>query len=293
MVALTDPAVGNVSPGVLSPSSAGSFPKGKKGMLKSTSSKGKPSSTYKYTKSPAKGKDPRGRAKATLTCLRCGNLATLQQIVQFLPVPAKSGVKRPAIESIALAENAHVFFQDAQGYELPDVVMLDPGTSAFLSGFGPARRYLLYLESQGYSVDEVKFNRCRHIFHFGGDGELWSHWVVLNFQWILPHEPYDFMMGRGRLSQLDFMENISCPSGIQSSRSWTSDLWTLTCGLLLMGRWIHNASPSGSSALKKLPSLRWISRRLHWTLENKCSGLTSSKPLSNAFRRTTTITMAM
>ena len=36
----------------------------------------------------------------------------------------------------------------------------------------------MYLESQGYPVDEVKFNRCRHKFHFGGDGESWSHWVV-------------------------------------------------------------------------------------------------------------------
>ena len=55
VVALTDPAVGNVSPGVLSPSSAGSSPKGKKGKLKSTSSKGNPSSTYKYTKISCEG----------------------------------------------------------------------------------------------------------------------------------------------------------------------------------------------------------------------------------------------
>ena len=116
---------------------------------------------------------------------------------------------------------------------------------------------------------------------------------LLDFQWTLPHEPYDFMMGRGRLPQLDFTENSSCPFGIQSSRLWTLGLWTLTCGLLRMGRWIHNASPSGSSPLKKLPSPRWTSRRLHWTLENKCSGLTSSKPLSSAFWRTTTTTMAM
>ena len=57
-------------------------------------------------------------------------------------------------------------------------VLMLPGASAFLSGFGPARRYPMYLESQGYPVDEVKFNRCRHKFHFGGDGESWSHWVV-------------------------------------------------------------------------------------------------------------------
>ena len=175
MVALTDPAAGNVRPGVLSPSSAGSSPKGKKGKSKGTSSKGKPSSTYKYTKPPAKGVDPRGRTKATLTCLRCGQPG---HFAANCPVPAKSGVKRPAVESMALTENAHVTFQDAQGHERPDVAMLDPGASAFLSGFGPARRYLMYLEAQGYPVDEVKFNRCRHKFHFGGDGESWSHWVV-------------------------------------------------------------------------------------------------------------------
>ena len=175
VVALTDPAAGNVSPGVLSPSSAGSSNKGKKGKAKGTLTKGKPSSTYKYTKSPPKGADPRGRAKATLTCLRCGQPG---HFAANCPVPSKGGVKRPAVESVALAEIAHVTFQDAQGHERTDVAMLDPGASAFLSGFGPIRRYLTYLQSQGYPVDDIKFNRCMHKFHFGGDGESWSHWVV-------------------------------------------------------------------------------------------------------------------
>ena len=73
------------------------------------------------------------------------NLAILLPTVQCL----KTGAKRPAAatESVAQLEDAHVTFQDAQGHERADVVMLDPGTSAFLCGFGPARRYLTFLAS--------------------------------------------------------------------------------------------------------------------------------------------------
>ena len=67
-------------------------------------------------------------------------------------------------------------FQHAQGHERADVAMLDPGASAFLCGFGPARRYLVFLESQGYTIDKINFFRCRH--HFGGDGQSWCHWVM-------------------------------------------------------------------------------------------------------------------
>ena len=67
MVALGDPAAGNLSPGVLSPPGSPSS-KGGKGKTKKGKGKGGkiPSASFKYNKSPAKPADPRGRAK-TLT----------------------------------------------------------------------------------------------------------------------------------------------------------------------------------------------------------------------------------
>ena len=119
--------------------------------------------------------DPRGRASAALHCLRCGQPG---HFAGNCPVPAKTGTKRPATEAVAQMEDAHVTFMDFKGHERYDVAMLGPGASAFLSGFGPARRYLQFLESQGDPIQDVQFHRCRHKFHLGGDGECWSNWVM-------------------------------------------------------------------------------------------------------------------
>ena len=63
-------------------------------------------------------------------------------------------------------------FVDAGGHERHDVTMLDPGASAFLSGFGPFFRCLEFL------IEDIEFNKCCRKFHFGGAGASWSHWVV-------------------------------------------------------------------------------------------------------------------
>ena len=183
IVALNE-APGNLAPGVLpgpGPSPGGSY-KGKKGKKggspKGNSPKGgKPGSTYRFTKAPMKPADPKGRAQAALRCVRCGQYGH-QAASCPVPSSSKSPNKRPATESVAQMESAHVTFMDSCGHERHDVTMLDPGASAFLSGFGPARRYVNYLASLGYPVQQIQFHRCRHKFHFGGDGESWSHWTM-------------------------------------------------------------------------------------------------------------------
>lgn len=56
--------------------------------------------------------------------------------------------------------------------------MLDPGASAFLSGFGPFKRYVLQLEQCGYDVNTLQFIRCYRRFHFGGDAHADCRWTV-------------------------------------------------------------------------------------------------------------------
>ena len=75
-------------------------------------------------------------------------------------------------------EDAMVTFIDQHGHERPDVAMLDPGASAFLCGYGPMSRYLQHLRQLGYPTDDILFYKCERKFHFGGDAESMSRWVI-------------------------------------------------------------------------------------------------------------------
>ena len=183
VVALTDPAAGNLSPGTSSQgggSSKGSY-KGKKGKGKGGGKKGKSkSATYRYDKPPMKAAQPQQRAQAALQCLRCGmtghTAATCSVKTQ--------GTKRAAAatESMALhqelQEGALVTFMDKHGQERVDVAMLDPGASAFLCGYGPMMRYLHHLQALGFPINDILFYKCDRKFHFGGDAESMSRWVI-------------------------------------------------------------------------------------------------------------------
>ena len=73
-------------------------------------------------------------------------------------------------------ELALLTFQDAYGLERPDCAMLDPGASAFLSGYGPFRKLLEHYEDLGYPTDLIKMTKGRRRFQFGGDASQWSDW---------------------------------------------------------------------------------------------------------------------
>ena len=164
IVAIGDPAAGNIAPGLLSPpqspSRGGKAKKGKGGRSSSA--------TFKYGKPPGKAADPKGRAK-TMTCLRCGQPGHFAAQCPAKSTSSPTSNKRPApgpVESMV------------RGHERHGVTMLDPGASAFLCGFGPLRRYLEYLKACNFPIETIEFNRCCRKFCFGGDGESWSHWVV-------------------------------------------------------------------------------------------------------------------
>ena len=178
IVALTDGQQQHSSPTTSPTASTSSWRtkgKGKGGKA------GKSKTTIRYPPQGAGKFDPKGRAKANLTCLRCGQTGHwAANCPQGSTSPtARSSVKRPATTTEGMAhsdETALLIFQDDQGRERPDCVMLDPGASAFLAGYGPFQRLLEHYQDIGYPVDAIKMTKGRRRFQFGGDASLWSEW---------------------------------------------------------------------------------------------------------------------
>ena len=73
-------------------------------------------------------------------------------------------------------EAAFLIFQDSGGQERPDCVMLDPGASAFLSGYGPFRRLIDHYKDINFPVEVIKMTKVRRRLQFGGDASPWSEW---------------------------------------------------------------------------------------------------------------------
>ena len=150
---------------------------------------------------------------------------------------------------------------------------LDPGASAYPSGYGPVRRYLDFLRQQGYPVTGVVFFPMQTQVLFGGDGESWAHWAVelpmrgnhgraqvfllAGETPLLRGRPIiealritmDFEKSRsscatdpGDQPQSAYMENTCLDFGILLNL-WTGRspyLSNLTCNWLLMTTWIHD-----------------------------------------------------
>eukprot|EP00435_Cladocopium_sp_Y103_P052050 s2315_g16.t1 len=178
IVALTDG--GSLAPGASPPSSSSPISPGR--------GKGKSKKGKNNSKSKGKGKQPdrKGRAKAAgsiggpPTCLRCGQVG---HMTYNCPVPrGNSPVKRktaPTESTVGDVEHGHVIFTDNHGCERHDCAMLDPGASAFLSGYyGPFMRYMLQLKDTNYDIEQVQFMRCQRTFFFGGDASLECTWTV-------------------------------------------------------------------------------------------------------------------
>ena len=177
IVALTDPQHGGQAPTspTTSPSNWRATGKGK-GNSKSGKSKSKSKTTIRYPPQGAGHFDPKGRAKANMTCLSCGQpghwAANCPQKRR-----APSTTEGMALQTTFQAEEmAMLLFQDQRGNERPDCVMLDPGASAFLSGYGPFKRYLDHLKTFDFPIESIKMSKGRRRFQFGGDAALWSDW---------------------------------------------------------------------------------------------------------------------
>lgn len=113
-----------------------------------------------------------------MVCLRCGgnHFTNMCPVQRSTTTPSSGHTESTVFDGVP--ESGMVIFQDCYGQERPDCVMLDPGASAFLSGFGPFNRYVEQLVSLGFDVDQLNFHRCQGRFHFGGDAQADCLWTV-------------------------------------------------------------------------------------------------------------------
>ena len=78
------------------------------------------------------------------TCLRCGQVG---HMTYNCPAPKSGNAANcktaPTESTVGDVEHGHMIFTDDHGCERHDCAMLDPGASAFLSGYGPFLRYVL------------------------------------------------------------------------------------------------------------------------------------------------------
>ena len=211
--------------------SGGGKPKGK--------GRGKGKNMVKYPRFPGKAADPRGRAAASMQCLRCG--APGHQAAncpkQKHPAPASnppSPKKQHTTEGMAVTtlpeERGLVIFEDEAGRQRVDCTMLDPGASAFLMGSGPFHRYVQHLQDLGYPVDSLKMQRCSRTFHFGGDHSTTSHWIatipifvnsVMGFaQAFIIKGETPMLMGRPIIEELGIVVNFKCRTMMFEGRPW-------------------------------------------------------------------------
>ena len=179
VVALQDNASQSSAP-TRSPSKGG-FGSGGSGKGSGGRRSGKGKNVVRYAPRPAGKGDIKARAQSALVCLRCGMEG--HWAANCNQPPRSAAVKRPApssTEGMAVSSGeAHVLFQDERGHDRPDAVMLDPGASAFLSGYGPFKRFVEHLASVGYPVQELEMTRCNRRFQFGGDAACVSRWTVM------------------------------------------------------------------------------------------------------------------
>ena len=176
-----------LSPGTSSPTSPPGKGKGK-GSKGKAKGRGKWKGPVRYPSYPPKQADPRGRAQSAMTpqtCLRCGQTGhtTVNCPVPKTPSPNKKRPSPPtestAVDAVVEPESGHVVFQDQHGRERWDCVMMDPGASAFLSGYGPFKRYMLMMQDKGYDLKELKFVQCDRKFFFDGDASSHCKWTAM------------------------------------------------------------------------------------------------------------------
>ena len=89
--------------------------------------------------------------------------------------PASSTTKAMALER-KIDKSALLIFQDSNGAERPECVLLDPGASAFLPGYGHFRKYLDHLSTLDFPIEAMKMSKGRRRFQFGGHASMWSDW---------------------------------------------------------------------------------------------------------------------